>query len=246
MSAERQRDILKQVGKPGLPLIDSDAGFEVCSKDGVKALVTGSFYRAGDTYITDVKVLDVKTKRLLRTAKAQGQGPDSLFIGQVDELSRQIASGQGVAKEKLEAARPASEFGTNSREAYKYYLQGEDELTNFQSRKAIASLEKAVEIDPEFASAYMALADAYDMAEDKPASLRAIEKAFSLSKNAPEKDRLFIEADHAFNYEENEEKGIALLKELVAKFPKESGAHLAWDPLLGPDAERPSRNSTSP
>ena len=227
MSAERQRHILRQLGKAGLALIDSDAGFELCSKDGVKALVTGSFYRSGDTYFTDVKVLDVKTKRLLHTANAQGQGPDSLFIGQVDELSRQIAAGQGVAKEKLEAARPASEFGTNSREAYKYYLQGEDELTNFQSRKAIASLEKAVEIDPEFASAYLALAGAYDMADDKPASGRAIVKALSLSKNAPEKDRLFIEFEHAFNYEKNEEKGMAVLKDLVAKFPKESRGHLA-------------------
>ena len=227
-------------------MIDNDLGFEVCRKDGVKALVTGSFYRSGDTFFTDVKVLDVKTKRLLQTAKAQGQGPDSLFIGQVDELSRKIAAGQGVAKEKLEAARPASEFGTNSREAYKYYLQGEDELQNFQSRKAIASLEKAVEIDPEFASAYMALADAYDMAKDKPASLRAIEKAFTLSKNAPEKDRLFIEANHAF-YEENQEKSIALLKELVAKFPKEAGRTFFLGSFIGaPTWTRPSRNSISP
>ena len=133
----------------------------------MKALVTGSFYRSGDTFFTDVKVLDVKTKRLLQTAKAQGQGPDSLFIGQVDELSRQIAAGQGVAKEKLDASSSrSSEFGTNSREAYKYYLQGEDELTEFPVEEGHRdSLEKAVEIDPEFAFAYLALADAYDMAE---------------------------------------------------------------------------------
>ena len=81
-STERLRDILKQVGKGGTEFIDSDLGFEVCRKDGVKSLVTGSFYRAGDTFITDVKVLDVRTKRLLRTAKAQGAGPESLFNSQ--------------------------------------------------------------------------------------------------------------------------------------------------------------------
>ena len=47
MSAERLRDILKQVGKGGAEFIDSDLGFEVCRKEGVKSLVTGSFYRAG-------------------------------------------------------------------------------------------------------------------------------------------------------------------------------------------------------
>ena len=78
-STERMRDILKQVGKGGAEYIDSDLGFEVCRKDGVRSLVTGSFYKAGDTFITDVKVLDVRTKRLLRTAKAQGTGRDSVF-----------------------------------------------------------------------------------------------------------------------------------------------------------------------
>ena len=104
MGAERQRDVLKQVGKGGAEFIDSDLGFEVCRKDGVKALVIGSYYRAGGTFITDVKILDVRTKRLLGTAKAQGQGPESVFTSQVDELSRQIAAGQGVAKEKIAAS----------------------------------------------------------------------------------------------------------------------------------------------
>ena len=68
------RDILKQIGKGGAEFIDIDFGFEVCRKEGVKSLVTGVLYRAGETFMTDVKVLDVRTKRLLRTAKAQGPG----------------------------------------------------------------------------------------------------------------------------------------------------------------------------
>ena len=103
-STERLRDILKQTGKGGAEFIDSELGFEICRKDKVKSLVTGAFYKSGDTFFTDVKVLDVKTRRLLRTAKAQGAGPESLFLGQVDELSRQIASGLGVPEEKIDAS----------------------------------------------------------------------------------------------------------------------------------------------
>ena len=226
MSAERQRDLLKQIGKPGLKFIDSDAGFEVCRKEGVKSLVTGSFYRSGDTYFTDVKVLDVKTKRLLHTAKAQGQGPDSLFIGQVDDLSRKIATGLGVAKEKIDASiRPVSEFGTNSPEAYKYYLQGSEAFGNWQFNKAHQSMEKAVEIDPEFAGAYRVLSNIYYWENQIQAADKAIEKAHSLSKNATEKERLLIEANYAGAIEKNEDKVGAILKEFVAKYPKESSGH---------------------
>ncbi len=231
MSAERQKDLLKQVGKPDLKIIDSDAGFEACRKEGVKSLVTGSFYRSGDTYFTDVRVLDVRTKRLLHTAKAQGQGPDSLFIGQVDDLSRQIAAGQGMAKEEIDAnLRPIGDVGTKSEKAYEYYLQGSEYLDNWDDTKARQSLEKAVEIDPEFAMAHYVLASAYDGEGNYPASDRAYERAYSLAKKATEKERLEIEADYARNIEKNRDKADALVKERAAKYPKDKFAHvqLAW------------------
>ena len=149
-SAERMWDILKQVGKGDTEFIDGDVGFEVCRVDGVKALVTGSFYRSGETFITDVKVLDVKTKRLLRTAKSQGTGRDSIF-SQVDELSRGIASGLGVAKEKLDATlKPVGEVGTKSTEAYQYYIQGKEDAGKWRLEKARGVLGKGGRDRPGF------------------------------------------------------------------------------------------------
>jgi serine/threonine protein kinase/Flp pilus assembly protein TadD len=227
MSAERQRDILKQVGKAGVDFIDSDTVFEVCRKDDVRSVVTGSFYEAGDTFITDVKVLDVKTKRLLRTAKAQGTGPESVFNNQIDELSRQIATGLGIAKEKIDASlRPVGDVETRSAEAYKFYLQGSKDLGNFQYTKARESLEKAVEIDPEFAFAHFMLSNAYFLELNGPAFSQALEKAHLLSKNAPEKERLQIEAAYASQIEKNNVKADALTQEFAAKYPKEKSAHV--------------------
>jgi serine/threonine protein kinase/Tfp pilus assembly protein PilF len=227
ISAERLRDIMKQVGRGGADFIDSDLGFELCRKDGVKSLVTGAYYRAGGTFITDVKVLDVKTKRLLRTAKAQGQGPESVFTSQVDELSRQIAAGQGVAKEKIEASiRPVGEFGTFSEEVYKLYLQGVEDLKNMQYTKARESLEKAVGVDPSFALAQWKLGQAYAGEGNTPAFRQAYEKAHVLAKNATDKERLRIEADYADKIENNAAKWAVILEEFAAKYPKEGIAHL--------------------
>jgi serine/threonine protein kinase/Tfp pilus assembly protein PilF len=230
MSTERQKDIIKQMGRRGVEFIDSDLGFEVCRKDGVRSLVTGSIYRAGDTYITDVKVLDVKTKRLLRTAKAQGAGSGSVYSSQIDELSQQIAAGLGVAKEKIDSSlKPVGDLGTKSEEAYKYYLQGREHFDNTRINEARKSLEKAVEIDPEFAFAYYWLANIYSSDMD-PAYRQALERAHSLSKNAPEKQRLQIEAMYAERIEKDGDKQAAILRDFVVKYPKEKEAHnqLAW------------------
>ncbi len=228
MSAERMRDVLKQIGKGDSTFIDSDLGFAVCREEGVRSLVAGSYYRAGDAFITEIKVLDVRSRRLRRTARAQGSGPESVFTSQVDELSRQIASDLGVAKEELDASlRPVGEFGTRSEEAYKCYLEGSEHIDNWDFYKARESLQKAVGIDPEFAKAYLLLSKAYfgGTVPDSRAAIRAIEKAYALSENATKKERLQIAAAYADGVEGNKDKYLALIKEYAAEYPKEKEAH---------------------
>ena len=190
-SAERMRDILKQAGKGDTEFVDSDLGFEVCHKDGTKSLVTGSFYRAGDTFITDVKVLDAKTKRLVGTANAQGIGPESVFKIQVDDLSRQIASGQGLTKEKLDASlKPVGEFGTLSADAYQHYLEGYEHLYNWQFAKARESLEKAVAIDPDVRRRLLSVGDLLPHGGRQPTGrLTGPSKKRIRSRSAPRKKK---------------------------------------------------------
>jgi hypothetical protein len=58
-SWERMHDLLKQMGKENLEFIDKDLGIKLCQMDDVDAIIIGSFAKAGDVFVTDVKVLDV-------------------------------------------------------------------------------------------------------------------------------------------------------------------------------------------
>ncbi|MFQ5633662.1 MAG: hypothetical protein ACE5I1_33270, partial [bacterium] len=73
---ERMRDLLKQLGKDSLQVVDIDreTGFELCHIDGVHGIVLGSFTRAGEVFATDIKVLDVHSKRTLRNANTRSRG----------------------------------------------------------------------------------------------------------------------------------------------------------------------------
>jgi serine/threonine protein kinase len=117
-SWERLKDLLGQSGKDSTAVSDEEAGFEVCRKEGVDALVLGSYIKAGDAFATDVKVLDVSTKKLLRTASAKGDGVSSVLKTQIDEISRSISRGIGPATAKIEIAAPKiADLTTNSMEA---------------------------------------------------------------------------------------------------------------------------------
>ncbi|NIQ08697.1 MAG: hypothetical protein GWO23_03005, partial [Gammaproteobacteria bacterium] len=86
-----------QLGKEDVENIDKDLGFELCRKDNIATIVLGSFTRAGEVFATDVKILDVKSKELVRSAIAKGDGVASIFRSQIDELSGEISRELGVS-----------------------------------------------------------------------------------------------------------------------------------------------------
>jgi tetratricopeptide (TPR) repeat protein len=223
---ERLRDLLKQVGKGDTEFIGSDLGFELCQKDDVEVIVLGLVSKSGNTFVTDAKVLDVGTKKLLGTANSRGNSPDSIFENQINDLSRQIAKSVGLSQSKIKAAKmQVRDVSTSSPEAYNFYLKGREEQINYNFDAARQSFEKAVELDPTFASAYWRLASAYGMLNNPQDTYRAIEKAWNLSKRATEVERLWIEARYASLIEKNWEKNLRIIQEIADKFPKDKEAH---------------------
>jgi len=67
-------DLLEQLGQKDVEVIDRKLGFELCQKEGIETIVLGSYIKAGDTFATDVKVLHVETKKLLRSFSSKGEG----------------------------------------------------------------------------------------------------------------------------------------------------------------------------
>jgi serine/threonine protein kinase/tetratricopeptide (TPR) repeat protein len=223
---ERMADLLAQMGEKDAETIDRESGFRLCRKEGIEAIVLGSFVKAGDMFATDVKVLDVGTKRLLKSASSRGEGADSILRTQIDDLSRDISAGIGPAREKIEAEKAqVAEVTTSSMEAYKYYLKGREESDKLYYVDAIKPLEKAIELDPEFAMAYFYLAFTHMSLGDIQASNAALEKAKALANKATERERLYIEALYAILIERNSEASNRLIQEIIQKYPREKIAH---------------------
>ena len=231
---ERMQDILKQMGVQPAPIIDSDLGFELCRREGIKAIAIGSFTKAGDVFRTDVKVLDAETKRILKSANVKGTGVDSILDSQIDALSREMSLGLGIDQAKVEAAPlKVRDITTPSLQAYDYFLQGKAAYNLVNWEEAKKNLTKALEIDPNFAMAYFYLAWANSNTGDVRAQNEMIEKATALSSQASQKDRLYIEASYALFVQQDLDKHGALLKELVRKYPDEKWAfHLLGDYLM--------------
>ena len=225
-SWERMKDLLRNSGRDVAAIFDEEAGFEVCRKEGIEAVVLGSFVKAGETFATDVQVLDVSNKHILKSASARGEGVASILKSQIDEISRTIRRGIALSVLKIEApGRKIIDLTTNSMAAYGFYLKARQAHENFFYTDAREYAEKAVALDPTFALAYYVLARAAGSLLDDPAANNALEKAKVYSTRATERERLFIEAKYAGSIERDPAKEIRLLKDLVDKYPEDKEAH---------------------
>jgi serine/threonine protein kinase/tetratricopeptide (TPR) repeat protein len=223
---ERMKDLLRNSGRDAAAIFDEEAGFEACRKEGIEALVLGSFVKAGETFATDVQVLDASTKHLLKSASAKGNGVESILKSQIDEISRTIRRGIALPPLKIEApGRRIIDLTTSSMEAYNYYLKSKEADDNFFFAEGKELAEKAVAIDPEFAIAYSLLSLEAGQLLDYPTRNDALEKAKAFSAKATERERLFIEARYASIIERDSTKRLRILRELVDKYPDDKQAH---------------------
>jgi serine/threonine protein kinase/tetratricopeptide (TPR) repeat protein len=219
---ERMRDICKQLGRKDVEFFDTDVGFEICRREGVKALVTGFYTKGGDIFTTAVTVYDVDTKKSLESTRSSGTGEQSFFETQIDELSQKIAQGLGISDSLLETVHfKVTDVTTSSMEAYKYFLMRREEYFEYYWDEARKLFEKAVELDPTFAIAYQYLGSSYYFLEDTNARDEAYNKAKTFSQNATEKERLFIDQGYARYIEGDREKRLRILEQIAKKYPKE-------------------------
>ena len=219
---ERMQDLLEQMGKKNVEVIDRQLGFELCRREGIKTIVLGSYIKAGETFATDVKVLDVDTKKLLRSSSSKGEGVSSIINKQIDELTKEISAGIGLAQKDMGSAElPMADVTTRSMEAYRYYVEGSENFRKFYFDDARIAFEKAVELDPDFAMAYFNLAYANVNLQNVEARDTAIKRAKALSLKTTEKERLRIEAFYADVVEHDPEKNYRILRQMAEKYPKE-------------------------
>jgi len=240
---ERMTDLLKINRKKELEFIDDDLGFELCRRLGIKALVSGSLNRAGETYNVMLRILDSESRKSLGSFKSEGGPVDSLLKIQIDELSRKICEVLGISLEKIGSKRlKIGDITTSSMEAYQLYLRGNDISEKWKPNEAIPFYQKAIQIDPNFASAYLELAARYVSSGAGPKAVgEAIAKAKELSAHAPEKERLWIEYRYAYINGEGE-RAEELLNAFLQKYPNDKNAHyrLAYS-LTSSDPDKAAR-----
>jgi eukaryotic-like serine/threonine-protein kinase len=218
LSTERVLSAVQRATKDGKSLDPAQAQ-QVARDAGADAYITGALLKIGPTQLRlDVRAQDTGTGQILFSEKLEGQDVQSIF-GMVDRLTASIAGSFLPASDLPQKAPEIEQASTSNVEAYRHYQLGIDYGRRFLTTDAVRELEEAVRLDPQFALAYLRLADEYAHEGDLRRSSDVAVKVDQLQSRLPRYDQLSLQALKA-NRARDIEAAIAIRQQLVSEFPR--------------------------
>jgi tetratricopeptide (TPR) repeat protein len=222
---------LERIGRNRGNQIQLDDALQIAQASRADVVVLGSFASVSDAIHVSVQIYDARNIQVLSSDSIIADKPKDI-IAQVDLLSLKLASHLGASTESQETKRGLTEAMTNNLEAYRCYSLAVEKSYGLQNAEAIALLEKAVSLDPQFAMAYARIGYAYAVRWTFGERGRPyLEKAFQLSDRLFEKDRLYITGWYSIaNFDLP--GAIRCFQDIVARYPLEVEAYWVLAGLL--------------
>jgi len=236
LSTERVMSAVQRASKDGRSKdgqsMDPAQAQSVARDAGADAYITGALLKIGPTQLRlDVRAQDTSTGQILFSDKLEGQDLQSIF-GMVDRLTASIAGSFLPASEVPQKAPEIEQASTSNVEAYRHYQLGIDYGRRFLTDDAIRELEEAVRLDPQFALAYMRLADQYGLQGDLRRASEAEIKVEQLQSRLPRYEQLSLQVLKAGRSRDIEAQ-IAARQQLVSEFPRQSMDRGVLGAILG-------------
>ena len=198
---------------------------DICQRTDSKALLAGSIASLGSHYLIGLKAINCQTGDSLGSAEVEADGREKV----VKALSDVANTLRGKLGEKLASVakgeKPLDEATTSSLEALQAFTQGTRTAKEQGDQNALPYLQRAVQLDPNFARAYASLGTSY-MALNQPSlAIPSYKKAFDLRDRVSERERFYIEGMYYLNATGELDKAAQVFTEYARAYPNDPDAH---------------------
>jgi eukaryotic-like serine/threonine-protein kinase len=220
VSPQHLAQSVKYLGKPDGTAVTPEIAREIGEREGVKAILTGTIANLGKEYVITLTAQNTATGDEI--VSEQAQAPDKEHV--LDALGKAAAAIRGKLGEDLESIKkldtPFGQATTTSLEAFRAYALGDHAHASAHDiPEAEGHYLRAVELDPNFAMAYARLGVVYINTSQVAKADKYFAKAYALSKNVSERERLYITGHYYQNVTGDMPKVIEALQEAIQTYP---------------------------
>jgi len=218
----RIQQALRLMGRPASERITSDVAREICLRENVKALLTGSIASLGSHYVISLGAVNAQSGDTLASEQVEAESKEQV-LKSLDKAASNLRRKLGESLASVQQfATPLEQATTSSLEALKEFSLGQAEHSKLDDLAAIPHLKRATELDPNFAMAYGTLGVAYSNTSQIKLAAENLKRAFSLEDRATERERFYISA-HLYGIAEGEiEKELPVYEQWRQTYPRDT------------------------
>ena len=218
------RKALQFMGKTPEERVTGAVAREVCEREHIKAMMSGSIAALGSQYVVAIDATNCATGDSLAREQVTAASKEAVLAA----VGKAASSLRGKLGESLASIQkfdtPVTEATTSSLEALKAYAAADEMRNGGGESESIPLFQHAVELDPNFAMAYARLAAIYNNLGEENRAVDSAKKAFDLRERVSERERFYI-TDHFYTSTGNIEKDSEALESAVKAYPNDSSAY---------------------
>ncbi len=220
VSQQHLAQSVKYLGKPEGTVVTPEIAREIGVREGVKAILTGTIANLGKQYVITLTAQNTATGDEIVSEQAQASDKENVL----DALGKAAAAIRGKLGEDLESIKkldtPFGQATTSSLEAFRAYALGDKAHVSARDiPEAEGHYLRAIELDPNFAMAYARLGVVYINTNQVSKADKYFAKAYALSKNVSERERLYITGHYYQNVTGDMPKVVEALQESIQTYP---------------------------
>ncbi|NDQ55986.1 MAG: tetratricopeptide repeat protein [Acidipila sp.] len=202
-----------------------DLARDLCQRIGSKAVLTGSISSLGSHYVIGLSASNCRTGTELASEQSESADKEHVLAALGASATRiRKKLGESLASiEKFDV--PFERVTTSSLDALQAYSLGLRYSNQDKDKESVLYFQRAIELDPNFASAYVKLSRADYRLGHQTLSDKNIEKAYALRDRVSRREQFQIATKYSGHKDDLEET--ASLAQLWAEsYPRDAGARV--------------------
>jgi serine/threonine protein kinase/tetratricopeptide (TPR) repeat protein len=213
--------VLKLMTRPADTALTPEIASEVCQRAGAKAYLVGSIANLGSQYVLGVRAVECQSGDTLAEMQSTAASKEKVLAA----LGKVTADLRGNLGESLTSLQ---KFDTPLEQATTYSLEA---LSQYSAARRIDNLrgdpaaipfyKRAIELDPNFATAYNSLAISYSNITEYALATESARKAYELRDRASERERYSIESNYYFSVTGELDKANEVLEQWAQDYPRD-------------------------
>jgi eukaryotic-like serine/threonine-protein kinase len=217
----RIQEAFRFMGRNPDERLTKDLAREISQRVNAKAIISGSIASLGNNYVIALEATNAQTGDSIARQQVEASSKEQV-LKSLDKAATDLRQKLGESLTSVQKfTTPLEQATTASLEALKEFSIGQEFHNHLEESAAIPHLKRAVELDPNFATAYAVLGVVSSNVGNTKEGVEYLKKSYELRDRASEKEKYYISGHYYDMVTGDLDKTAELYQQWIRTYPRD-------------------------